>query len=47
MTVHLICAGQLSPDSDFIRQWVGLFNDSMVKKDGGLSSHISAVSKEV
>lgn len=29
--VELICAGRLSPDTDFIRAWVHLFNDSMVR----------------
>lgn len=29
--VQLICAGRLSPDTDFIRNWVALFGDNMLK----------------
>ena len=30
--VDLICAGRLSPDTDFKSAWISLFNDSMVLK---------------
>ena len=29
---ELVCDGKLSPDTDFISAWVGLFNDSMLMK---------------
>jgi hypothetical protein len=32
LAVQAICDGKLSPDTDFRRQWEGLFGDNMVKK---------------
>lgn len=29
--VKMICDGELSPDTDFMRQWIALFGDNMVK----------------
>jgi hypothetical protein len=31
--VRLICKGELSPDTDFLRQWIRLFGDNMVKPE--------------
>ena len=31
-TVQMICDGKLSPDTDFQRDWVQLYNNSMIKK---------------
>lgn len=32
-TVQMICDGKLSPDTDFTRDWVRLYNNSMIKKE--------------
>jgi len=32
-TVRAICAGKLSPDTDFIRTWMHLFGDNMIKPE--------------
>ena len=32
-TVQMICDGNLSPDSDFMRDWVKLYNNSMIKRE--------------
>ena len=32
VAVELICEGKLSPDTDFIGQWIALFGDNMIKK---------------
>ena len=33
--VEMICAGDLSPDTDYRAQWIALFGDHMVMKDRG------------
>lgn len=32
-TVQMICDGKLSPDTDYQRDWVRLYNNSMIKKE--------------
>lgn len=31
--VRLVCDGKLSPDTDYLRAWVKLFGDNMIKKE--------------
>jgi hypothetical protein len=38
--VQLICDGRLSPDTDYLRAWIALFGDSMVRREvQGASLH--------
>lgn len=34
-TVQMVCDGRLSPDTDFIRQWVALYGDNMLRDRAG------------
>jgi hypothetical protein len=31
-TVEMMCNGWLSPDTDFLRQWIALYGDNMIKQ---------------
>jgi hypothetical protein len=32
-TVQMICDGRLSPDTDFLQDWIRLYNNSMIRKE--------------
>ena len=45
-SVGMICDGQLSPDTDFIQQWMALYGDNMIKGDKARAGETRIVTPE-